>query len=176
MQSWGSDGGRRVDSRPRSATRRRIHVTRGQPLAPSPPTTPTTNQGAPRWMLGRHAGRPGKLWHWREGAGWPYSPVTGHVTLSPLALTTSFIGWPGLRGLYNTVFFLLCSIRKPHIYICHLRINTGLTKFPRRALHVSGSDARFGWCHFSDPPHFGPLTTFFGFCFDKFGLYGPKLP
>ena len=22
---------------------------------------------------------------------------------------------------------------------------------------------RFGWCHFSDPPHFGPLATFFGF-------------
>ena len=39
----------------------------------------------------------------------------------------------------------------------------GLTKFPWRALHVSGSDARFGWCHFSDPPHFGPLATFFGF-------------
>ena len=50
----------------------------------------------------------------------------------------------------------------------------GLSKYPRRALHLSGSDARFGGVRFSGPPHFGPLATFFGF-FAKFGFYGPKL-
>ena len=39
--------------------------------------------------------------------------------------------------------------------------------------------SRFGcqlrWVHFSGPPHFGPLITFFGFFFAKFGFYGPKL-
>ena len=51
----------------------------------------------------------------------------------------------------------------------------GLTKYPRRALHLSGSDARFGGVHFSGPPHFGPLGDFFWFFFAKFGFYGPKL-
>ena len=50
----------------------------------------------------------------------------------------------------------------------------GLTKYTRRALHLSGSDARFGGVHFFGPPHFGPLADFFDF-FAKFGLYGPKL-
>ena len=57
--------------------------------------------------------------------------------------------------------------------MCHM---LGLPKYPRRALHVSGSDARFGGVHFFDPPHFGPLATFFGYFFPKFGFYDPKLP
>ena len=32
----------------------------------------------------------------------------------------------------------------------------GLPKYPRRALHLSCSDAMFGGVHFSGPPHFGP--------------------
>ena len=52
---------------------------------------------------------------------------------------------------------------------------TGLTKYPRRALHLSSSDASFGGVHSFGPSHFGPLATFFGF-FAKFGSYGPKLP
>ena len=39
----------------------------------------------------------------------------------------------------------------------------GLTKYPRRALHLSGSDARFDGVHFSGPRHFGPLAIFLGF-------------
>ena len=39
----------------------------------------------------------------------------------------------------------------------------GLTKYTRRALHLSGSDARFGGVHFFGPPHFGPLADFFDF-------------
>ena len=42
----------------------------------------------------------------------------------------------------------------------HLR---GLPKYPQRALHLSGSDARFGGVHFSGPPHFDPLGFFWVF-------------
>ena len=52
---------------------------------------------------------------------------------------------------------------------------SGLTKYPRRALHLSGLDAKVRWGSFSGPPHFGPLETFFGFFFAKFGFYCPKL-
>ena len=41
----------------------------------------------------------------------------------------------------------------------------GLSKYPQRALHLSSSDARFGRVHFSGPPRFCPLGTFFGFFF-----------
>ena len=36
-----------------------------------------------------------------------------------------------------------------------------------------GSEARFDGVHFSGPPHFGSLGTFFGF-FAEFGSYSPK--
>ena len=39
----------------------------------------------------------------------------------------------------------------------------GLPKYPRRALHMSGSEARFGGVHFSGPPRFSPLMTFLVF-------------
>ena len=52
----------------------------------------------------------------------------------------------------------------------------GLPKYPRRALHLSGSEARFGGVHFSGPPRFSPLMIFFGFFFAKFGSCGLKLP
>ena len=42
-------------------------------------------------------------------------------------------------------------------------IQRGLSKYPLRALHLSGLDARFGGVHFSGPPHFGPLTIFLVF-------------
>jgi hypothetical protein len=34
---------------------------------------------------------------------------------------------------------------------------------------------QFRWVHFFGPPRFGPLMTFFGLFFAKFGFYSPKL-
>ena len=50
----------------------------------------------------------------------------------------------------------------------------GLTKYPRRALHLSGLDAKVRWGSFSGPPHFGPLETFFGFFLLNLGSTAPN--
>ena len=55
------------------------------------------------------------------------------------------------------------------------RLHPGFPKYPRRALHLSGSEARFSGVHFFGPSRFSPLMTFWDF-FSKFGYCGPKLP
>ena len=82
----------------------------------------------------------------------------------------------------NSVGLIVVLFRKMSPYVhniikqCVLSCGPqlGLTKYPRRALHLSGLDARFGGVHFYGPPHFGPLATFL-VSFAKFGLYSPKL-
>ena len=50
---------------------------------------------------------------------------------------------------------------------------TGLSKYSRRALRFG---CRFGGVHFSGPPHFGPLETFFGFFLLNLGSTAPNYP
>ena len=50
----------------------------------------------------------------------------------------------------------------------------GLSNYPRRALHLPRSDAKFGGVHFYGPPHFGPLGTFFGFFLLNLGSTAPN--
>ena len=54
------------------------------------------------------------------------------------------------------------------------RWKLGLSKYPRRALHLSGSDAMFGGVHFFGLPILAPWDFILVFS-AKFGVYGPKL-
>ena len=63
--------------------------------------------------------------------------------------------------LVNTTFVMAPMMRALAKFQGHEL--TGLPKYPRRALHLSCSEARFGGVHFSGPPRFSPLMTFFGF-------------
>ena len=59
---------------------------------------------------------------------------------------------------------------------CWRHRQTGLTKFPRRVLHVSGSDARFGWCHFLTLPILAPWRLFWGFFLLNLDSTAPNYP
>ena len=64
----------------------------------------------------------------------------------------------GFESLYSFVFLSFFLFFFPCIMLW-----TGLPKYPRRALHPSCLEARFGGVHFFGPPRFSPLMIFFGF-------------
>ena len=57
------------------------------------------------------------------------------------------------------------------LYVCHEM--RGLTKYPRRALHLSGLDTRVGGVHFWPSP-FWPLGDFFWFFWLNLGSTSPN--
>ena len=58
-------------------------------------------------------------------------------------------------------------------WLSFMRYTKGLSKYPQRALRFG---CRFGGVHFSGPPHFGPLGTFFGFFLLNLGSTAPNYP
>ena len=75
--------------------------------------------------------------------------------------------------LYTSHGILLCFVCK-HRPRVDIPRHWGLSKCPRRASHLLGSDASFGGVHFFGPPYFGPLGTFLVYFLLNLGSTAPN--